>query len=117
MRITNAVKCLPPDNKPLPAEIKTCNQYLAAELAELDSVKAVLALGTVAHEAVLIASGLKRSAAKFGAWRRARAARRPPADRFLPLQPLQHADPPADRGDVPDGAETGRDARGFIMRA
>ena len=66
MRITNAVKCLPPENKPLPAEIKTCNQYLAAELAELTSVKAVLALGSVAHEAVLMASGLKRSAAKFG---------------------------------------------------
>jgi len=65
VRITNAVKCLPPDNKPLPAEIKTCNQYLAAELATLPSVKAVLALGIVAHEAVLIASGLKRSAAKF----------------------------------------------------
>ena len=64
-RITNAVKCLPPDNKPLPAEIKTCNQYLAAELQQLDSVKAVLALGLVAHEAVLIASGLKRGAAKF----------------------------------------------------
>lgn len=65
-RISNAVKCLPPDNKPLPAEIKTCNQYLAAELAKLRSVTTVLALGTVAHEAVLIASGLKRSAAKFG---------------------------------------------------
>jgi len=65
VRITNAVKCLPPDNKPLPAEIKTCNQYLAAELQALDSVRAVLALGLVAHEAVLIASGLKRNAAKF----------------------------------------------------
>jgi uracil-DNA glycosylase family 4 len=65
-RISNAVKCLPPDNKPLPAEIKTCNRYLAAELAELDSVKAILALGTVAHDAVLIALGLKRSFAKFG---------------------------------------------------
>ena len=64
-RITNAVKCLPPENKPLPAEIKTCNRYLAAELKELSSVKAVLALGLVAHEAVLLASGLKRSAAKF----------------------------------------------------
>ena len=64
-RITNAVKCLPPENKPLPAEIRTCNQYLAAELAALESVKAVLALGLVAHEAVLVASGLKRSAAKF----------------------------------------------------
>jgi len=65
-RITNAVKFLPPDNKPLPAEIKTCNQYLAAELSELHSVKAVLALGTVAHDATLVASGLKKSAARFG---------------------------------------------------
>jgi len=65
VRITNAVKCLPPENKPLPVEIKTCNQYLAAELAKLESVTAILALGTVAHDAVLIASGLKRSAAKF----------------------------------------------------
>jgi uracil-DNA glycosylase family 4 len=66
VRITNAVKCLPPGNKPLPAEIKTCNRYLAAELAELRSVKAVLALGTVAHDAVLAAAGLKRAAARFG---------------------------------------------------
>jgi uracil-DNA glycosylase family 4 len=64
-RITNAVKCLPPENKPLPAEIGVCNQYLAAELAELRSVKTVLALGTVAHDATLVASGLKKSAAKF----------------------------------------------------
>jgi uracil-DNA glycosylase len=65
-RISNAVKCLPPDNKPLPAEIKTCNQYLKAELEELGSVKSILALGTVAHDAVLVALGLKKSAAKFG---------------------------------------------------
>lgn len=65
-RISNAVKCLPPDNKPLPVEIKTCNQYLAAELAQLRSVKSVLALGTVAHDAVLMGLGLKRSSAKFG---------------------------------------------------
>jgi uracil-DNA glycosylase family 4 len=64
-RITNAVKCLPPDNKPLPVEIRTCNRYLTAELEALESVRAVLALGLVAHEAVLIASGLKRGAAKF----------------------------------------------------
>ena len=66
VRITNAVKCLPPENKPLPVEIQTCNQYLAAELATLSSVTTVMALGTVAHEAVLVASGMKRSAAKFG---------------------------------------------------
>ncbi|MBX3663902.1 MAG: uracil-DNA glycosylase [Burkholderiales bacterium] len=51
-RITNAVKCLPPANKPLPAEIRTCNAYLRAELHDL-APPAVLALGTVAHQAVL----------------------------------------------------------------
>jgi uracil-DNA glycosylase family 4 len=66
VRITNAVKCLPPGNKPEPGEIRTCNQYLAAEFQELRSVKAVLALGTIAHDATLVASGLKKSAAKFG---------------------------------------------------
>jgi uracil-DNA glycosylase family 4 len=65
-RISNAVKCLPPDNKPLPAEIRTCNRYLAAELGELPSVKCILALGTVAHDSVLMALGLRRSAVKFG---------------------------------------------------
>jgi len=64
-RITNAVKCLPPENKPLPLEINTCNRYLTAELEELRSVNTVLALGLVAHEAVLKAVGLKRTAAKF----------------------------------------------------
>lgn len=66
VRISNAVKCLPPENKPLPVEIKTCNRYLAAELEELTSVRCVLALGTIAHEAVLVARGLRKSAARFG---------------------------------------------------
>ena len=57
-RITNAVKCLPPANKPLPAEIKLCNGYLRAELEQSPSVRAVLALGTVGHAAVLRALGL-----------------------------------------------------------
>ena len=65
-RITNAVKCLPPQNKPLPTEIKTCNRYLAAELEQLESVRAVLALGLVAHDAVLMAVGAKKSSARFG---------------------------------------------------
>ena len=52
-RITNAVKCLPPDNKPLPIEVRTCNQYLRAELAQSSDVRAILALGAVAHAAVL----------------------------------------------------------------
>ena len=57
-RITNAVKCLPPGNKPLPEEIRNCNTYLAAELATLPDGAAVLALGRVAHDATLRALGL-----------------------------------------------------------
>jgi uracil-DNA glycosylase family 4 len=64
-RITNAVKCLPPQNKPEPAEVKQCNKYLAAELARMPKDSAILALGTIAHQAVLLASGLKRSAFPF----------------------------------------------------
>jgi uracil-DNA glycosylase family 4 len=65
-RITNAVKCLPPDNKPVPAEIRACNHYLAADLASLPEGGAVLALGRIAHEATLRALGLKPSAHPFG---------------------------------------------------
>jgi uracil-DNA glycosylase family 4 len=65
-RITNAVKCWPPANKPLPAEINTCNRYLAVELASLGTGSVVLALGRIAHDAVLKALGLKRSGFVFG---------------------------------------------------
>jgi uracil-DNA glycosylase family 4 len=65
-RITNAVKCLPPENKPEPAEIRTCNHYLAAELQNSPEVKVILALGLVAHKAVLMALGFKQSALAFG---------------------------------------------------
>jgi uracil-DNA glycosylase family 4 len=58
-RITNAVKCVPPANKPTPAEIATCNGFLAAELNELQSVRVVLALGSIAHASVLRALGLR----------------------------------------------------------
>lgn len=64
-RITNAVKCLPPQNKPLPVEMRTCNRYLQAELASLPNDLAILALGTVAHNMVLLALGLKASSCKF----------------------------------------------------
>ena len=65
-RITNAVKCLPPENKPETAEIRTCNHYLAAELQASPEVRVILALGLVAHKAVLMALGLKQSALVFG---------------------------------------------------
>jgi uracil-DNA glycosylase family 4 len=65
-RITNAVKCLPPANKPETAEIKQCNHHLKAELAALEPGTVVLALGNVAHAAVLMALGLKAKAHAFG---------------------------------------------------
>ena len=64
-RITNAVKCVPPANKPTPAEIATCNVYLARELESLRPGAVVLALGAIAHGAVLRARGLKASACAF----------------------------------------------------
>lgn len=64
-RITNAVRCLPPQNKPEPAEIKQCNAYLVQELAVLPQGAAVMALGLIAHEAVLRASGHKVKDFKF----------------------------------------------------
>lgn len=63
-RISNAVKCLPPQNKPLPEEIRLCNRYLAAELRATPP-RAILALGSVAHKAVLLACGLGRASRKF----------------------------------------------------
>jgi uracil-DNA glycosylase family 4 len=64
-RITNAVKCLPPQNKPLPVEIRTCNRFLQNEMAGLPPTTVVLALGTIAHAAILAANGLKPGYCKF----------------------------------------------------
>jgi uracil-DNA glycosylase family 4 len=64
-RISNAVKCLPPQNKPTGNEISQCNSFLAAEIATLPEGAVILALGTVAHQAVLKALRLKASSAKF----------------------------------------------------
>ena len=65
-RITNAVKCVPPENKPTPDEIKRCNGFLQAELEGLPQGTAVLALGNIAHSAVLRALGLKLKDHAFG---------------------------------------------------
>ncbi len=65
-RITNAVKCLPPQNKPTTAEIKTCNPFLQQELATLKPGTVVVALGSIAHGAVLRALGLKLGHYAFG---------------------------------------------------
>ena len=64
-RIANAVRCVPPENKPTPAEIATCRQFLIPTLAEMKNLRAVLALGRIAHDSVLTALGVKKSAAPF----------------------------------------------------
>ena len=72
--ILNAVKCLPPANKPEPGEIKTCRNYLEAGLAALPTVRVVVALGQIAHVAAARAVGLPPSATKFGHGAEAAAA-------------------------------------------
>ena len=63
--ITNAVRCVPPENKPSPAEIKTCRDFLIARVAALPRLSAILALGRVAHDSTLAALGLRRAAFPF----------------------------------------------------
>src|SRR5437763_11985223 len=76
-RISNAVRCVPPQNKPLPAEINTCRQFLSATIEAMPRLRAVVALGRVAHESMLRVLGLRNSAAPFahGAMHQAAALR------------------------------------------
>jgi uracil-DNA glycosylase family 4 len=69
-RITNAVRCVPPENKPTGREIATCRTFLAAELTALPAPRAILALGRIAHESVLRALALRPAAHPFAhdAW-------------------------------------------------
>jgi uracil-DNA glycosylase family 4 len=69
-RISNAVKCVPPQNKPLPLEIAACNHFLAAEIANLEKLRVILALGRIAHAATLTALGQRASAYPFAHGRR-----------------------------------------------
>ena len=64
-RITNAVRCVPPDNKPTPQEITTCRDYLKAAIAEMKNLRAVIALGRIAHESFVQASGARRAQFSF----------------------------------------------------
>jgi uracil-DNA glycosylase family 4 len=64
-RISNAVRCVPPENRPTPAEINACRSFLVAELAAMPKLAAVLALGTVAHGSVLAALKQRRAAFPF----------------------------------------------------
>jgi len=63
--ITNAVRCVPPQNKPLPFETRTCRRFLAAQIAAMTNLRAVLALGKVAHDSVCDALGVRKAAHPF----------------------------------------------------
>ena len=88
-RIANAVRCVPPQNKPLPVEINTCRPFLAATIAAMPKLRAIVALGRIAHETTLKALGLRAAAAPFahGAVHQAGAR---DALRQLSLLALQH---------------------------
>lgn len=86
-RIVNAVRCVPPQNKPTPAEIATCRPYLAAAMAEMNRLDVIVALGRVAHESTLRAAGAKLSAAPFA---HGAAARIAPGGRSVTLLSSYH---------------------------
>ena len=65
VRITNAVRCLPPGNKPVAAEINACRPFLAAEIAAMPRLRTILTLGRLAHDATLRAAGLRPAAVPF----------------------------------------------------
>jgi uracil-DNA glycosylase family 4 len=64
-RVSNAARCVPPENKPLPEEVATCRRFLAAEIGAMPKLRAILALGQIAHGAVLAALGQRKSAFTF----------------------------------------------------
>ena len=64
-RITNAVRCVPPENKPTPLEIATCRDFLKPTIAEMKNLRVLVALGKIAHDSVVTAFGAKKSAAPF----------------------------------------------------
>ena len=64
--ITNAVRCVPPQNKPTPLEIATCRPFLASRIAALPCLSAIMALGRIAHDSTLAALSLRKSPFAFG---------------------------------------------------
>ncbi|NKB57800.1 MAG: uracil-DNA glycosylase [Alphaproteobacteria bacterium] len=65
-RVTNAVRCVPPQNKPVGAEINTCRPFLNAEIDSMKNLRVILALGTISHASLLRARGLKQKDWRFG---------------------------------------------------
>jgi uracil-DNA glycosylase family 4 len=65
-RIINAVRCVPPENKPTPAEIANCRPFLKRDLADMANLAALVALGRIAHDSILVTLGARPAAARFG---------------------------------------------------
>lgn len=65
VRVTNSVRCVPPQNKPLPSEVKTCGRFLVDEVASMPHLKIILSLGSISHSAVLSILGYKKSLFPF----------------------------------------------------
>ena len=65
-RIANAVRCVPPENKPVGAEISACRRFLVAELAAMPRLAAIVALGSIAHQSAVAAFGARKALTKFG---------------------------------------------------
>ena len=68
--VTNAVRCVPPQNKPLPLEIRTCEQFLRGRISTSHDLRAIVVLGRIAHDSVLRAFGVKLASARFAHARR-----------------------------------------------
>ena len=117
-RIGNAVHCVPPQNKPLPAEINTCRQFLSATIETMPRLRAIVALGRIAHETTLKALGLRSRRSAVCA-RRDASGRRAEALRQLSLLALQHQYAGADAGDVSQRVRKGESGFGvgFVGRA
>lgn len=64
-RISNAVRCVPPENKPTPEEAKICNRFLVSEIAAMERLRVIISLGSISHAAILRTLGYKASYAKF----------------------------------------------------
>ncbi|TCT03496.1 uracil-DNA glycosylase [Aquabacter spiritensis] len=75
-RIVNAVRCVPPENKPTPQEIRTCRGFLAAEIAAMPNLTAIVTLGKIAHDSTVAALGARPAHVPFGHGRRAEIAGR-----------------------------------------
>ena len=112
-RIGNAVHCVPPQNKPLPVEINTCRPFLSATIETMPRLRAIVALGRIAHEIDAEGAGPSRRRRAVCA-RRDASGRRAQALRQLSLLALQHQHAGADAGDVSQRVREGQSGFGVI---